>query len=71
MTPEFARTLFAAFPAELREAMKDAAARNGWVAEDWVWHVEQVQTVMRRGGWTAAKAAECYRGPVKLEEKSG
>ena len=68
MTPEFARILFATFPALLREAMKDAAARNGWQPADWLWHVEQVQTVMRRGGWTAEHAAECYRGPPPKED---
>jgi hypothetical protein len=62
MTPDLARLTFAAFPPELKAAMKTAAARNQWQAEDWPRQIEMLQDAMRQGH-SADALANAYSNP--------
>lgn len=62
MTPDLARLTFATFPTDLRAAMKAAAMRNQWQAEDWPRQIELLQSAMQAGHGPDALAT-AYSNP--------
>jgi hypothetical protein len=65
MTPETARLLFAAFPAELRVAMKTAATRYAWCAATWPLQIEIINDALL-AGHSADDLAIAYSTPVEM-----
>lgn len=64
MTPDLARLTFATFPADLRAAMKSAALRNQWQADDWPLQIALLNDAML-AGHDPATLATAYSKPVE------
>lgn len=59
---KMARVQFEGFSAELKAAMKAAAQRNGWGAEDWPLQVQLVQAALFCG-WDEGVLVNAYACP--------
>ncbi|MFZ1492061.1 MAG: hypothetical protein WAU60_01435 [Candidatus Competibacter denitrificans] len=59
---KMARVQFEGFSAELKAALKTAAKRNGWVAEDWPLQVQLVQAALFCG-WDEVVLVNAYACP--------
>lgn len=60
-----ARLTFATFPTDLRAAMKTAAVRNAWQAEDWPRQIELLSDAMQAGHTPDALATAYQNPPVE------
>lgn len=54
---------YAAFPPQLKSAMKIAAKRFDWCPKTWVQQTEAIAEAMLTRGWTADELAAAYRAP--------
>lgn len=67
MTYNHARLIFATFPNELKNSMKQAALRNEWDSETWALQADLVGDALRSGRVTPEKMAEAYRNQPNPE----
>ena len=67
MTYNHARLIFATFPNELKNSMKQAALRNAWDGETWAIQAKLVGDALRFGWVTPEEMAEAYRTQPILE----
>ncbi len=61
------RLTYAAFPDNLKLAMKLAATRNGWSREDWAAQTALLHESMLAGRYSAAELAAAYAAPPPTE----
>lgn len=67
MTPEFARLIFTTFPPAMQTALRVAAQRGGWQAEDWLLHIEMIQDALLVGRAGYAEIAALYAAEGSAE----
>lgn len=61
MNPHSARQIFAAWQPELKAALKSAAIRNGWQADDWPLHIALCTEALIEGRATEAELILIYQ----------
>lgn len=64
MTPHAAREVFAAWNPGLKAALKGAAIRNGWQAEDWPYQIALCVDALIEGRATEADLIADYQLPI-------
>lgn len=64
MTAHHAREIFASWPPDLKAALKGAALRNDWQAEDWPYHIRLCVEALIEGRATATDLTLEYQHPL-------
>jgi len=64
MTPFHAREIFSSWKPDLKAALKAAAIRNGWQAEDWPYQIALCAEALIAGSATEADLIADYQLPI-------
>lgn len=64
MTPHAAREIFSTWNPDLKAALKAAAIRNGWQAEDWPYQIALCAEALIEGRATEADLIADYQLPI-------
>ena len=64
MTPHHAREIFSSWQPDLKAALKGAALRNAWQAEDWPYQIALCVDALTEGRATQADLIAEYQLPI-------
>lgn len=64
MTPHQAREIFSTWQPDLKAALKGAALRNHWQADDWPYHIALCVDALTEGRATQADLMTEYQLPL-------
>ena len=64
MTPHHAREIFSSWSPDLKAALKGAALRNHWQADDWPYHVALCVEALIEGRATESDLIAEYQLPI-------